>query len=104
MLSPLTPLPGPPSAFRSGLAAQDHRSTPLSAVKPDDNAFKAADERPSVEAAASSLQQLATGQATDEPPQLISRGSTVQSGQDEEAVVYSQTRMLQDPTGRLRMS
>lgn len=32
---------------------------------------------------------------------LLSRGSTV-SGQDEEAVVYSNNRMLQDPTGRLR--
>ncbi len=31
---------------------------------------------------------------------LMSRGSTV-SGQEEEAVVYSNTRMLQDPTGRL---
>jgi hypothetical protein len=31
---------------------------------------------------------------------LPSRGSTV-SGQDEEAVVYNSTRMLQDPTGRL---
>jgi hypothetical protein len=37
----------------------------------------------------------------DQSSQLLSRGSTV-SGQDEEAVVYSNTRMLQDPTGRLR--
>jgi hypothetical protein len=32
---------------------------------------------------------------------LVSQGSTV-SGPDEEAVVYSNSRMLQDPTGRLR--
>jgi hypothetical protein len=31
---------------------------------------------------------------------LPSRGSTI-SGQDEEAVVYNSTRMLEDPTGRL---
>jgi len=31
---------------------------------------------------------------------LPSRGSTI-SDQDEEAVVYNSTRMLQDPTGRL---
>jgi hypothetical protein len=38
--------------------------------------------------------EYATGSA------LMSRGSTP-SGQEEEAVVYSNTRMLQDPTGRL---
>jgi hypothetical protein len=41
--------------------------------------------------------------SVDQSSQLFSRGSTV-SGQDEEAVVYSNTRMLQDPTGRLRMA
>jgi hypothetical protein len=30
-----------------------------------------------------------------------SRATTVNSGQDEEAVIYSQSRMLQDPTGRV---
>jgi hypothetical protein len=34
---------------------------------------------------------------------LLSRGTT-SSGQDEEAVVYSNTRMLQDPSGRLCQS
>ena len=42
----------------------------------------------------------ATLNPVDETSLLLSRGSTV-SGQDEEAVVYSNTRMLQDPTGRL---
>ena len=43
----------------------------------------------------------ATFDATDAAGSaLISRGTTV-SGHDEEAVVYSNTRMLQDPTGRL---
>lgn len=54
-----------------------------------------------MEAAARSLQQFASGEATDKPPTIVSRGTTVQSNQDEEAVVYTQTRMLQDPTGRL---
>lgn len=88
---------------RPAYGHQEPRSAPL-AVKSEDHSLKAPDERPSVEAAASQLQQLATAQPIDEPPPLISRGSTVQSGQDEEAVVYSQSRMLQDPTGRLRRS
>jgi len=36
----------------------------------------------------------------DQASHLFSRGTSV-SGQDEEAVIYSNTRMLQDPTGRL---
>lgn len=39
--------------------------------------------------------------AADPGSNLLSRGTTV-SGQDEEAIVYSNNRMLQDPTGRLR--
>ena len=38
--------------------------------------------------------------AGDPGSNLLSRGTTV-SGQDEEAVVYSNNRMLQDPRGRL---
>jgi hypothetical protein len=30
-----------------------------------------------------------------------SRATTVNSGPEEEAVIYSQSRMLQDPTGRV---
>ncbi|KAL5372530.1 hypothetical protein DPSP01_013424 [Paraphaeosphaeria sporulosa] len=89
-----------PSIPRSGPVASEPRSAPSSAIKREDNANKVPDERPSVEVAATSL-PLASGPPSDEPPPLISRGSTIQSGQDEEAVVYSQTRMLQDPTGRL---
>lgn len=39
--------------------------------------------------------------ASDAEPRMFSADSNV--GQDEEAVVYSNNRMLQDPTGRLRM-
>ena len=55
-----------------------------------------------MEVVATSLQDFTTGQISEDNPSLMSRGTTVQSGQDEEAVVYTQSRMLQDPTGRLR--
>ncbi|ORY02290.1 fungal-specific transcription factor domain-domain-containing protein [Clohesyomyces aquaticus] len=84
----------------SNFSALESRSN-LVNVKHEENALQAPDERPTVEAAARSLQQFATGQSLEEQPSLMSRGSTVQSGQDEEAVVYTQSRMLQDPTGRL---
>ncbi|KAF2114421.1 fungal-specific transcription factor domain-containing protein [Lophiotrema nucula] len=85
---------------RSHWSPQDSRANP-SSLKHEESFHQ--DERPTVEAAARSLQQFATGQqqTDDQPPGLMSRGTTVQSGQDEEAVVYTQTRMLQDPTGRL---
>jgi hypothetical protein len=44
--------------------------------------------------------QSALGLESTTGSALMSRGSTP-SGQEEEAVVYSNTRMLQDPTGRL---
>lgn len=45
--------------------------------------------------------QLPTSQTNVEARPLASRGTTVLSGPEEEAVVYSQSRMLQDPTGRV---
>lgn len=47
------------------------------------------------------MQQLPTSYANGDHHHLPSRGTTVNSGPDEEAVVYSQSRMLQDPTGRV---
>lgn len=73
-------------------------------VKSEDNLPKVRDERPSPEVAVSSLQQAAEIRTMDDLQPLASRDSTVTSGQEEEAVVYTQSRMLQDPTGRLRMS
>ncbi|KAF2476918.1 uncharacterized protein BDR25DRAFT_339021 [Lindgomyces ingoldianus] len=100
-----SPLPrrsqGPSLAHQhSNFSAPESRSNPLS-VKHEENSFQPPDERPTVEAAARSLQQFATGQPAEEQQTLMSRETTVQSGQDEEAVVYTQSRMLQDPTGRL---
>ncbi|KAF2634880.1 hypothetical protein P280DRAFT_208997 [Massarina eburnea CBS 473.64] len=92
--------PGQP---RAAFGVNEPRSTPLH-LKSEEHPFRlheTHDEQPSLEAAASSLQQLAGGSTLDDPQPLASRGSTVMSGQDEEAVVYTQSRMLQDPTGRL---
>ncbi|KAF2680296.1 hypothetical protein K458DRAFT_345312 [Lentithecium fluviatile CBS 122367] len=96
---PVLPSHASPARQRPCYNGQEPTSNPLS-IKHEEPSLKAPDERPTIEAA-SSLQQLATGQPIDGPPSLVSRGSTVLSGQDEEAVVYTQTRMLQDPTGRL---
>ncbi|KAJ9637218.1 hypothetical protein H2199_007504 [Coniosporium tulheliwenetii] len=60
----------------------------------------AAEPNDAIEAAARSLQQFAAG--TEERPNVAPVPQTnPSSGPEEEAEVYSQTRMLQDPTGRL---
>lgn len=101
--SPFTqPAHGSPLSQHQRSGSGTHRQRPApSNVKLEEINHQPSDERPTVEAAARSLQQFAAGDVTEEPPPLISRGTTVQSGQDEEAVVYTQSRMLQDPTGRL---
>ena len=54
------------------------------------------------EKAARSLQHFSTPRAEDQVRSMLMSQTTSQGGPEEEAVVYSQTRMLQDPTGRLR--
>jgi hypothetical protein len=99
--SPLArPTHASPVLQRPRHTGHDSTSNPMN-IKPEGTPFQDLDERPTIEAA-SSLQQLATGQPVDGPLSRVSRGSTVLSGPDEEAVVYTQSRMLQDPTGRLR--
>jgi hypothetical protein len=56
----------------------------------------------SVRDAALSLQQFSAPRADDPAAKLADNAPANQSVTDEEAIVYSQTRMLQDPTGRLR--
>ncbi|KAL0256919.1 hypothetical protein SLS55_007728 [Diplodia seriata] len=71
-------------------------SKPLESVAPtfEPDALEAA------EAAARSLQHFAT--RVEEPPKPHAASNTASTdGNEEEAVVYSQMRMLQDPTGRL---
>ncbi|QDS73652.1 hypothetical protein FKW77_002460 [Venturia effusa] len=55
----------------------------------------------SVRDAALSLQQFSAPRTDDLATKSTDDAPTGQSGVDEEAIVYSQTRMLQDPTGRL---
>ena len=62
--------------------------------------LKSPGARPSVEAV-NAFQQLPTSHANGEHLPARSRGTTVGSGPDEEAIIYSQSRMLQDPTGRV---
>jgi hypothetical protein len=63
--------------------------------------FKSPGLRPSIEAVGGPMLQLPVSQAGGFPQSAPSRGTTVHSGPDEEAVIYSQSRMLQDPTGRV---
>ncbi|KIW06214.1 hypothetical protein, variant [Verruconis gallopava] len=56
---------------------------------------------PSIESAARSLQQFSAPRPISQPAPNADAAQVQQAGADEEAVVYSQTRMLQDPTGRL---
>jgi len=55
-----------------------------------------------VQNAARSLQQFSAPRSDDPAAKFTENAPPNQSGIDEEAIVYSQTRMLQDPTGRLR--
>jgi hypothetical protein len=71
-------------------------------IPKDETPLKSPAPRASVELVGNSVQHLPTGHAYNgEHHPVRSRGTTVQSGPDEEAVIYSQSRMLQDPTGRV---
>ena len=75
---------------------QEVRQDPLEQETP----FKSPRARPSVETV-NTFQQLPANMTSGEPLPARSRGTTVGSGPDEEAIIYSQSRMLQDPTGRV---
>lgn len=96
------PSPLAPARRRSSVAnkpsakVQDARQHPLKQETP----FKSPGARPSVETVGA-FQQLPASNAGGEPLPARSRGTTVGSGPDEEAIIYSQSRMLQDPTGRV---
>jgi hypothetical protein len=78
--------------------------TPLPSTSNNDPNFQAKDEPEQTtdeEKAARSLQHFSTPRAEDQARGITMSNSASQGGQEEEAVVYSQTRMLQDPTGRL---
>ena len=95
--SPLAPARGTSSAAnRPTSKVQEGRPHPLKQETP----LKSPGARPSVEAV-SAFQQLPTSNTNGEHLSVRSRGTTVGSGLDEEAIIYSQSRMLQDPTGRV---
>ncbi|KAF2845843.1 hypothetical protein T440DRAFT_472321 [Plenodomus tracheiphilus IPT5] len=56
--------------------------------------------RPTIEATSNTAQPLSINHGNGDAQGIPSRGTTVLSA-DEEAVIYSQSRMLQDPTGRV---
>lgn len=88
----------PPLSFNSFNFQSANDRTPQpgpTAVKPS----QLTDE--SVRDAALSLQQFSAPRADDSATKTTDDAPSGQSGMDEEAIVYSQTRMLQDPTGRL---
>jgi hypothetical protein len=86
---PITTGPRPPSALKPS----NHPFQPIASVVHSSDA--------TVESAARSLQQFSTPRPTSQPEVTQETTASQQAGADEEAVVYSQTRMLQDPTGRL---
>ncbi|KAJ4993769.1 fungal specific transcription factor domain-containing protein [Stagonosporopsis vannaccii] len=95
--SPLAPARRKSSAAsRPVEKSHEGRPDPLKQETP----YKSPGARPSIEGV-SAFQQLPTSNANGEHLQARSRGTTVGSGPDEEAIIYSQSRMLQDPTGRV---
>jgi hypothetical protein len=75
------------------------RSQPLSVKQ--ETPFKSPVPRPTIELDGSAGHFAANHVSGEQHHAVPSRGTTVNSGPDEEAVIYSQSRMLQDPTGRV---
>ncbi|KAH7382254.1 fungal-specific transcription factor domain-containing protein [Pyrenochaeta sp. MPI-SDFR-AT-0127] len=93
------PSPLSPHTRRSSAGQRPNLATHPLSVK-QETPFKSPGPRPTIELTGSSLQN-STSHTNGELRPIVSRGTTVNSGPDEEAVIYSQSRMLQDPTGRV---
>lgn len=93
--------PSPLSSHRrkSSAGQQPSLTTRPLGVK-QETPFKSPGPRPTIELPGNSI-QLSTTHTNGDLRPIASRGTTVNSGPDEEAVIYSQSRMLQDPTGRV---
>ncbi|CAO2653218.1 Nn.00g026290.m01.CDS01 [Neocucurbitaria sp. VM-36] len=91
--------PKSPHKRRPSANQQSHLATRPLSVK-QETPFKSPGPRPTIELTGSSI-QLPTSQLHADSRPLASRGTTILSGPEEEAVIYSQSRMLQDPTGRV---
>ncbi|KAF2125811.1 hypothetical protein P153DRAFT_369810 [Dothidotthia symphoricarpi CBS 119687] len=97
--SPLTPRRQSPIQQHTTLGTQGIHPIPAS---PGETPYKPSEPRSTVEFVGGPILQLPTSHVNvGQHPRGPSRGSTVQSGPDEEAVIYTQSRMLQDPTGRV---
>jgi hypothetical protein len=83
-----------------GAHPQVLRETSNQGYQPLVNTISAPDS--AVENAARYLQQFSASRPPSQPAAAPEATQAQPAGADEEAVVYSQTRMLQDPTGRLR--
>lgn len=99
--SPLTPPRRPsPAPRQAGLGVQD--AHPLPPSPGHEPPFKSVEPTSTVEFVGGPILQLPVSHGNiSQQPATLSRGTTVNSGPDEEAVVYTQSRMLQDPTGRV---
>lgn len=95
--SPITP-----RERRSSTNHDQHPSVSRSnrVIAKEEPPFKSPVPRPTIELGGSAL-QLPANNDQHHARGLRSRATTVNSGPDEEAVIYSQSRMLQDPTGRV---
>jgi hypothetical protein len=63
--------------------------------------YKSPTARPTIELPGGAVQLPTSHLNGDQRHAVPSRATTVNSGPEEEAVIYSQSRMLQDPTGRV---
>lgn len=89
-----------PSSFGHFVFQSTNNRTPQPGLLSAPKSSQVSDE--SVRDAALSLQQFSAPRAVDPAANLSDDAPASQPVVDEEAIVYSQTRMLQDPTGRLR--
>lgn len=84
----------------TGTGSQVPQETSNPEYPPVANTLNAPDS--AIENAAKYVQHFSASRAPSQPASAPDATQVQQAGADEEAVVYSQTRMLQDPTGRLR--
>jgi hypothetical protein len=94
--SPLSP------RRRRSSAAQHQSANHLNPVGVKlETPFKSPVARPTIELSGGAVQLPNNHVNGDQRHVVPSRATTVNSGPEEEAVIYSQSRMLQDPTGRV---
>jgi len=104
-VSPMPPTSQPPLAQGSKpiLTSAGPSTSQGSDPSPPGSRFVPTNARPTLETYTGGLQFSAEQpQIGPERPVLMSRDTTQSGAPDEEAIIYTQSRMLEDPTGRLR--